>query len=134
MHRHRVVGGLALACVVCLAGCKTSTAPAVPCVDPVAVFTIGSGTTPTFTWEPACTAHEIVVMDSVANLMWDVRSDSGSTIASGVTYGVIPPGPHTQTQAPVALVAGKSYAAGLYRNYFSSPTPTDVIAAKAFRP
>ncbi|MFI5214417.1 MAG: hypothetical protein ACHQU8_07765 [Gemmatimonadales bacterium] len=140
MRRRFSIG---VACVLGwgLLSCSTSTEPSVlPCTDPSiasgggVLLSVGSGTAPRFSWSPTCNAYSLVVTDSVGTTMWGVISDSGSTLAPSVDYGVVPAGPHTQTQAPVTLLAGKSYAVGLYRQYISSPTPSDVLGAVAFRP
>ena len=124
-----------------LLSCATSTEPSVlPCTDASiasgggVLLSVSSGTAPRFSWSPACTAYSLVVTDSVGTTMWGVISDSGSTLGPPVDYGALPAGPHSQTQAPVTLQAGKSYAVGLYRQYVTSPTPSDVLGAVAFRP
>lgn len=120
--------------------CETTSAPVlVACSDPSiasgggVLLTVGSGTAPRFKWSPVCQAYSLVVTDSVGTTMWGVISDSGSTLAPFVDYGVVPAG-HTAIQAAVTLQAGKSYAVGLYRQYAGSPTPSDVLGAVAFRP
>jgi hypothetical protein len=135
---------ITVACVMFglgLLSCATSTEPSVlPCTDPSIsggggiLLSVGTGTTPSFSWSPVCKAYSLVVTDSVGTTMWGVISDSGSTLAPSVDYGTIPAGPHTQLQAPVALQTGKSYAVGLYRPYTGSPTPSHVLRAVAFRP
>jgi len=114
--------------------CKSSTdsGPA-PCTEAVFI-SVTSGTTPTFSWDPPCLAYHLSVTDSVGNVMWGVKGDSGATLASGVQYGVKPAGAYTQLQAPVALLTGKLYAVGLYSVYTGSPTPIDVLGASQFRP
>lgn len=124
-----------------LLSCATSTEPSVlSCTDPSisggggVLLGVGSGTAPRFSWSPVCKAYSLVVTDSNGTTMWGVISDSGNTLAPSVDYGVVPAGPHTQIQAAVTLQAGKSYAVGLYRQYVTSPTPSDVLGAVAFRP
>jgi len=139
--RRRFTIGVACLLLGGLLSCATSTAPSVlACTDPSIasgggeLLTVGAGTTPRFSWSPVCKAYSLVVTDSMGATMWGVKSDSGSTLAPSVDYGVIPAGPHSQLQAPVTLQAGKSYAVGLYRPYVGSPSPSDVLGAIAFRP
>jgi hypothetical protein len=135
---------IGVACVLLgwgLLSCATSTEPSVlSCSDPAissgggVLLSVGAGTAPRFSWSPVCRAYSLVVTDSVGTTMWGVISDSGSTLAPAVTYGVLPAGPNSQIQAPVALQTGKQYAVGLYRQYINSPTPSDVLGAILFRP
>ena len=138
-RRHLGVAGFLLA--LAAGSCTTSTEPTLlACTDPSIsggggeLLLVSSGTTPSFSWSPACKAYSLLVTDSIGNMMWGVISDSGSTMAPGVSYGVVPTGPHKQVQAPVPLLTGKSYAVGLYRPYVTTPTPSDVLGAIAFRP
>ena len=124
-----------------LLSCSTSTEPALLSCSDASIaggggvfLTVGAGTSPRFTWSPVCKAYSLVVTDSVGGTMWGVISDSGATLAPPVDYGVLPAGPHSQIQAPVALQAGKSYAVGVYRPYITGPSPGDVLGAVAFRP
>jgi hypothetical protein len=136
--------GIGVVCVLLgwgLLSCATSTEPTVlSCTDPSisnfggVLISVGSGTAPRFSWSPACKAYSLVVTDSVGTTMWGVISDSGSTLAPPVDYGVLPAGPHTQIQAAVTLQAGRPYAVGLYRQYVNTPTPSDVLGAILFRP
>ncbi|MFI5280528.1 MAG: hypothetical protein ACHQU1_08540 [Gemmatimonadales bacterium] len=141
MRRRFSVG---LACVLLgwgLLSCTTSTESSVlACSDPSiatgggVLLSVGTGTAPRFSWSPVCKAYSLVVTDSSGATMWGVISDSGNTLTPSVDYGVLPAGPHTQIQSAVALQAGKLYAVGLYRQYVTTPTPSDVLGAVAFRP
>jgi hypothetical protein len=141
MRRRFTIGVAGLMLGIGLLSCKTSTEPSVlSCSDPSVssgggiLLSVGAGTAPRFSWSPVCKAYSLVVTDSNGATMWGVISDSGATLLPSVDYGVLPAGPHSQIQAPIALQAGKSYAVGLYRPYVSSPTPSDVLGAVAFRP
>lgn len=140
MRRRLTVGAFSILLGLVSLSCASTSAPVlVACSDPSiasgggVLLTAGAGTAPRFNWSPVCTAYSLVVTDSVGTTMWGVISDSGSTLAPFVDYGVVPAG-HTATQAAVTLQAGKSYAVGLYRQYAGSPTPSDVLGAVAFRP
>lgn len=140
MRRHVSVG-VAFLLGWGLLSCTTSTEPAVlSCTDPSiasgggVLISVGPSTAPRFSWSPTCKAYSLVVTDSNGATMWGVISDSGNTLPPPVDYGVLPAGPHSQIKAAVALQAGKSYAVGLYRQYSTTPTPSDVLGAMAFRP
>jgi hypothetical protein len=70
---------------------------------------VGPGTTPTFSWTPACLAGSVIVLraapvgDRPAGTVWSVTSESG--IAPGLRYGVTPSGA-TVTHAAEPLTSG----------------------------
>lgn len=128
MTRHLVV----LAAALLSAGCGGSTAePLVACDEPV-LLTLTTGTTPQFTWQPPCLIAKVVVLDSVQNVMWDVQAPA-SSIPPGVRYGETPEGAQDITP-PVALIAGRSYAVGVYRATGLQPSQVELLSALAFRP
>ena len=87
------------------------------------VASASAGTTPTFTWTPAvCNVSTVVVTTSggTSAIQWSVGAAT-NVIASGVKYGVVPPG--AEESAPATpLVAGTTYQLLLYRR-----TATDVL-------
>ena len=114
--------------------CRTTTGLVVPCADPVLLY-VSTGTTPQFTWDPACGAYQLIVTDTVTSgtTYWAVASDS-SRLHSGLDYGVTPASDARQVTAPTPLQHGTPYVVGLYRLYVGTPTQNDVIAAKKFTP
>ena len=133
MNRNRLAWvALALPAVLLLR-CKSDTTPLATCVDPTAL-SIGTGTTPSIAWDPACFAYSIVVLDTASNHMWGIKGDSGNTILPTLTYGVTPAGPFTTLYPPATLVKGQKYVVGLI--VFTGPLPnqTDTLNAKVFTP
>ena len=95
--------------IVLIVGCskKSSTKPTElsACNCDLAV-SVGSGTTPTFSWKPACKLAFLIVEKNGGD-MWGVMSDSNS-IAPGVVYGVVPAGV-TEIVEPETLLVGTTY-------------------------
>ncbi len=95
--------------IVLIVGCskKSSTKPTelVACNCDLAV-SVGSGTTPTFSWTPACKLAFLIVEKNGGD-MWGIMSDSNS-IAPGVVYGAAPAGV-TEFADPESLLVGTSY-------------------------
>jgi probable HAF family extracellular repeat protein len=97
-----------------LASAEVSTPPALPeCTGPVAL-TVSAGTTPTFSWTPACRVNYLNIDTADgAQEIWSIGSDDGelasyNTIAPGVRFGVVPPRA-TQIDPLVPLVPGTAY-------------------------
>jgi hypothetical protein len=123
---------LATLCVS-VATCRTTTEVVAPCMDPV-LLSVSAGTTPRFTWDPACGAFQLIVQDTANTGFWAVTSDS-SRLRSGIDYGVTPASDAQQLMAPVALQHGTPYVVGLFRNFYGpTPAPADNIAAIKFTP
>lgn len=106
----RQIGLLSALVVVACSGTSEVAGPSeLPeCSGPVAV-NVSAGTTPTFSWMPACKLYYLDV--SAANgsrQMWSLGTNFRNTIAPAVAYGMVPVGA-TQNQAPVPLVAGTAY-------------------------
>ena len=113
--------------------CRTTTEVVAPCVDPVLLY-VGAGTTPRFTWDPACGAFQLIVQDTANAGFWAVGSDS-SRLRSGIDYGVTPASDAQQLMAPVPLQHGTAYVVGLFRHFYGlTPAPADNIAAIKFTP
>lgn len=128
MKRGLLAAGVALLA----AACGGSTAePLVACDEPV-LITLTTGISPRFTWQPRCLIAKVVVQDSVQNVMWDVQAPA-SSIPPGVQYGETPEGAQELTP-PVTLIAGRSYAVGLYRATGLQPSQVELLSAVAFRP
>ena len=124
---------LALACSV-LASCKDATAPSEPCEDDTGVaLIIATSPEPRFSWTPACLAYRVGVSDSTGVIVWQIDADSGNTLHSGVTFGVVPDGA-TETIPAAALQVGQRYAVGLFRATGDSvPNEASLLTALAFR-
>ena len=101
--------------VLALTACGDSTGTAGGGCDEPVTMTIGSGTTPSFDWSPACTVAQVTVTEIGASpdkeLKWAVLADQ-NVIRPPVRYGTTPAGA-LQIHAPEALSAGKSYLVGL---------------------
>ena len=78
--------------------------------------TVSAGTTPTFSWTPACSLEGLIVaLPGPGALAWRIESTTQTnTIAPPVTYGVTPAGAQAPT-APTALVTGTTYDLSLLR-------------------
>jgi len=115
-----------------LAGCNGSTdEPLLPCDDGVFVNAT-TGTTPTFSWNPACLISRIAVADSAGTILWDVQT-TASVMAPPLVYGQTPDGAVVHT-TPGALVAGRSYSVGVYRSIGLQQDDIDLVGAESFRP
>jgi hypothetical protein len=95
--------------IVLIVGCskKSSTKPTElsACNCDLAV-SVDSGTTPTFSWTPACKLAFLIVEKNGGD-MWGIISDSNS-IAPGVVYGVVPAGV-TEIVEPEPLLVDTTY-------------------------
>ena len=80
------------------------------CTGPVSV-SVSAGTTPTFSWTPACkVAYLDVGVEKTNEEIWAMGSivDETNTIPSGAKFGVIPPGAR-RIDGPVPLRVGTTY-------------------------
>jgi hypothetical protein len=114
-----------------LAGCGgdggTGVDVADPCTGDVTV-SVSAGTTPTFTWAPACLVLALLV-EQEASDMWFLEA-TGEGIASGVRYGTVPSGASGDGPA-VALVQGTTYEVILFRGTAQNAT---IAAIREFTP
>ena len=97
----------------------STNAPAA-CTGSVTV-TVTSGTTPTFSWTPACSVVALIV-EQGANDHWNVLANGDPGFGPNVVYGTRPAG-STQVGATTPLQAGTSYTVTLFRGPLSSPVP-----------
>lgn len=116
---------------IAIAGCTDgATGPddLGPCtVDSVDV-SVSIGTTPTFTWTPACRVI-LLLVEQGATDQWLLEA-TGEGIASGVTYGTVPAGA-TADEPATPLQAGTTYEIILFRG----PAGSEVmIALEEFTP
>jgi hypothetical protein len=94
---------------------------------------VQTGGEPRITWHPACLAFRLGVTDSVGTVVWQIDADGGNTLASGVTYGVVPAG-NTEIVAAVTLTVGHRYSVGLFRTTSDTlPYEASLLSAIAFR-
>ena len=116
------------------AACGEETGPPTPCLDDTGVvLAVATGASPRFNWSPACLAFRLGVTDSVGTFVWQIDADSGNTLHSGVTFGVVPDGA-TETIPAAALQVGQRYAVGLFRATGDSvPNEASLLTALAFR-
>jgi hypothetical protein len=109
MNRLRLLALLPMALAV--ASCGDSVGPGGNGCDVLSAVTIGSGTTPTFDWSPACNIAQLTITDETETdpdkkLKWSIIADQ-NVIRPIVTYGVAPANT-TQTQAPGILIGSGS--------------------------
>jgi hypothetical protein len=106
----------ALTVVVAASIACSSTSSSLPDCTGAVTITATAGTTPRFSWTPACQVEGLIVaFPGPGAIVWNVESASQTnTIGPGVRYGVAPAGA-TVVTAPAALVAGTSYAVTLFR-------------------
>ena len=99
---------------VLLLGCDAGQEPN-PCGPERVTLMASAGTTPTFTWAPACGVAWINVVEAGPDgpAVWHVETnDNRNTIASEVRYGQRPAGT-TVRVGPLPLVAGRAYRVSL---------------------
>ena len=132
----RLLSGVRVAPMLFLAGahlaCGGDPDPVSPisvptCSGPVEV-TVSGGTTPTFTWTPACTVH-ILLVEQGATDRWFLVATSEGGIAPGVRYGIVPAGAE-QAEPAIPLTAGRTHDVTLYGSAAFSPP----LANKEFTP
>ena len=95
-----------------------------PCDGPVEIH-VSSGTTPRFSWSPACTLFFLNVEPAESGHdLWTVISDGENVIAPGVRYGVVPEGARALGEEPPAeLSADSTYKVVVA--YFTGPGEQD---------
>jgi len=105
--------------LILAAGCGSDSI-AVPeqpaaCDGPLAV-TVSGGTTPTFSWSPACGVSDLVVVKSTAagdSLVWGISAPEAVRFGGPITYGN-PPSFVTQSPHAAPLVPNASYHVDVY--------------------
>ena len=93
------------------------------CSGPVSI-SVSTGTTPTFSWTPACKVYflDIGVVDTNQEI-WAVGNfDAKNTIAPGVKFGVTPAGTRL-IEGPVPLQSGKAYS--IFIAFYNNGVETD---------
>lgn len=86
---------------------------AAPCTGRVA-FQVGTGTTPTITWQPACAVAQLSVTPASDSLgeypLWIIGSATfGATIGPPIVYGRTPAGAGPTLVPADTLVVGQQY-------------------------
>ena len=124
----------ALGCTIVLA-CSDSTSlgDAAPvCTGPVTIA-VSSGTSPSFSWTPACRLF-FVNVELGASDQWSIISDSTDAIAPPVQYGVVPAGAQQSSSEVTPLVSGQTYDVNLF--YWTGPGAQDgtLIGSRDFTP
>ena len=115
---------LAVSCAMVLACSSDSNDPgdaAPACTGPVTIA-VSSGTSPTFSWTPACRLF-FVNVELGATDQWSIISDSTNAIAPPVQYGVVPAGAQQSTSEVTPLVPGQTYEVNLF--YWTGPGAQD---------
>ena len=125
----------AVSCAMVL-GCSSdetnpSDAPPV-CTGPVTIA-VSSGTSPSFSWTPACHLF-FVNVELGATDQWTIISDSTNAIAPPVRYGIVPAGAQQSSSDVTPLQAGQTYDVNLA--YWSGPGAQDgtLIGSQDFTP
>ena len=95
----------------------STNAPAA-CTGNVTV-TVTSGTTPTFSWTPACSIVALIVEEG-ANDQWNVLANGDPGFGPSVVYGTKPAG-STQVGATTPLRAGVNYTVTVFRGPLANP-------------
>lgn len=118
----RVVIVLALIGVVACADPVPGIHAVAPCTGHVALK-VGTGTTPTITWQPACAVALLSVTAAADSLgeafLWFAGSATfGATIAPPVVYGRTPPGAGPDPFPADSLVVGRQYIVRLNTSMF----------------
>ena len=117
--------------LLAMAGCSDgATGPdnIEPCTVNSVTVSVSSGTTPTFTWTPACRVLMLLV-EQEATDQWLLEA-TGDGIAPGVRYGTVPPGATARDPA-IPLQAGTTYEVILFRG---PPESAVIIAIEEFVP
>lgn len=120
---------LAIATATGCGGSGDATGPGAggACTGNVTV-SVSAGTTPTFTWTPACRVIGLLV-EFGASDHWFLEGTGGG-FAPGVQYGIVPPGASSAEPA-TPLVSGTTYEVILFRG---TPETATIAAIKEFTP
>jgi hypothetical protein len=117
-------------------GCSDdSTRPAelAECTGAVTI-TVSAGTTPQFSWSPACRLFFLIVEPAATgDDLWLIITEGANQILPPVRYGTVPPGAR-ELAPPTPLVAGTEYKVAVAR--YTGPGPQDgaIIAVQTFTP
>ena len=124
-----LAGFVPLLAAFVLASCGDGTGPgAGGRCDGNVTASVSSGTTPTFTWAPACRVIGLLV-EQEASDMWFLEG-TGEGIASGVQYGTVPPNA-TADEPATPLVTGTTYEVILFGG---TPQNPFIAAIREFTP
>lgn len=100
-----------------LAACGDSNGPAEPavCTGPVQLH-VSSGTTPRFSWSPACLANQLdIQVQGGSAPVWGVTFVVDTNhLTSPVHYGVVPAEAIGLPMSPSPLTPGVTYTASLF--------------------
>jgi hypothetical protein len=106
----RALRTLTAACVLASVACGDDDSTGLPagnCTTDVTI-SVSAGTTPTFTWSPACRVTALLVEVEAGGDVWYIEATGAQGIASGVVYGTEPAGAE-EDQPAIPLVAGETY-------------------------
>jgi hypothetical protein len=131
----RVSSYVAMSCVMALGCSSDSTSPgaAIPACTGAVTIAVSSGTSPSFSWTPACRLF-FVNVELGATDQWNIISDSTNAIAPPVHYGLVPAGARQLTASVTPLQVGQTYDVNLF--YWTGPGPQDgaFMGSKNFTP
>ena len=88
--------------------------------------TVTSGTTPTFSWTPACSIAAVVVEEGAAD-QWDVFANGDPGFGPSVIYGTKPAGSNQNSPA-IPLRAGTTYNVTLFRGPLAIPVVNGIMS------
>jgi hypothetical protein len=126
--RNFAVVAIGAGCFGCSHASPTAPVAVGPCSADVSA-TIGSGTSPTFSWSPACKAFALLI-EHGSDDIWYVRTDLDG-IAPSVTYGVLPQNA-SQYAPAIPLLPGVTYDFILFSG--TSEGNMKIIALREFTP
>lgn len=112
-----------LATSSCSSTDATSAEDLPACSGPVAI-SVSTGTTPTFSWSPACKVFylDIGVVDTDQEIWAVANFDAKNTISPGVKFGVTPAGTRL-IEGPVSLQPGTKYS--VFIAFYNNGIETD---------
>lgn len=132
MHRAKLAIVLPIIAFVGFARCDDTTGD--HCSPTIAV---GSGTTPQFSWSPACKIQRLAVFSgsgcSPRFDCWQIESLNDNEIPSPVRYGTVP-STARQLSTPVALQSGVEYVVRLERYEDFDGRTLIQVASRPFTP
>ncbi|MCG3776852.1 MAG: hypothetical protein JW395_3723 [Nitrospira sp.] len=127
---------LVLATFTLLSGCSddsTSSTELPDCTGEVTI-TVSAGTTPQFSWAPACQLFFLIVEPAASGEdLWSIGTEGANEISPSVRYGTVPPGAQ-ELDPPTPLMAGTEYKVAIFR--YTGPGRQDgvIIGLQTFTP
>ena len=132
--RSRAARPLGAVCLITLAGCSDAIGPdELPeCSGPV-TLEVTPGTTPSFSWTPACRLSSLVVEAVGGTQLWAIITRGENALAPPVSYGDPPAGAETLAP-PGQLTSGTAYEVEVERWIGPEGDDGQSVGAKTFEP